>query len=99
MEEKEAPVSLLQKPQIELAIYPNPNTGSFNISAGSESDLKGSIQIINLLGEVLYTEPHVVIPAGQSRHILVDQMVPGCYILIFKNKQQISTKKILVEKR
>ncbi len=99
VEEKEAPVSLLQKPQIELAIYPNPNTGSFNISAGSESDLKGSIQIINLLGEVLYTEPHFEVPAGQSRHILVDQMAPGCYILIFKNKQQISTKKILVEKR
>lgn len=98
---KAAPVSVPSRvdDMDALQIYPNPSNGLFNIGSHSDRGLKGTLQITNLLGEVIYTEPHFEVLSNSSRSVNVDQISPGCYLLIFKNSHQIITRKIIIEKR
>lgn len=92
-------VSTSQGYEDTFKIFPNPNSGVFNIHSHGNSDLKGCLQIINLLGEVVYADDHFRVPSNSSHEITVDQISSGCYILIFKNNHQTITSKIMVEKR
>ena len=38
----------------EISILPNPNQGNFNIINESNTELKGNIKIVNLMGDVIY---------------------------------------------
>jgi len=86
-------------PPAELQIYPNPSDGIFNVRLPGDADLKGSLQITNLLGKTIFMDHHFEIPANGSRSISLTEAGPGCYLLMFRNKEHSITRKIVVEKR
>ena len=87
------------KPEEQLTIYPNPNNGTFSILSGDDRELKGSLQILNLLGEVIHTENDFTVGGKNGHEIVLDHLSAGCYILMFNESRQTITRKIIVESR
>jgi hypothetical protein len=82
--------------EFSFKIYPNPSNGNFTIGADENSDLFKSVQVVNLMGQVVYTaemngeKTNVVLPSDISK---------GIYFVRVLGKQSLvyATEKIIVE--
>ncbi len=74
----------------EIKVFPNPATGSVYIEF--DYYFKGSIEIINYYGEILYTE---VINKSKRAILDLSGLKDGLYVLRFRNNKLYKTIKIL----
>ena len=80
-----------------LAIFPNPNNGSFSLNVSFEDVIgQAEIRIYNSMGKTVYSE---IIYCDSEKYITqlhLNNLNAGTYIFIFKNTaKEISTKLLI----
>jgi PKD repeat protein len=83
---------------VEVNVYPNPNTGLFNLKVRTESMENISISIRNMIGETIHTEEHVPVDGELIRTINLDTFAEGVYFLLIDNGKHTWTEKIILQK-
>ncbi len=91
----EAPVSIVEAQEAEIAIYPNPAGDHFTIKNRS-GQVISNMRLFNQLGVVVYTEL-ISLATGYHRTIDISNLVPGIYFISFTGEQYNSLYKFIVE--
>ena len=80
----------------ELNIYPNPSRNIFNISFKSEDTQNINVRVVNIVGEVVYTEKLDQFVGEYNKAIELTNYTKGIYFLKITTKnRQTNTKLIL----
>lgn len=81
-----------------LNIFPNPNTGAFRISFMVEGVKKTNLQVLNPMGQVVYSyEPGNI--SGEFKHdIDLSRMAAGVYIVQITTDDGIISRRVTVQK-
>jgi len=74
-----------------LSVFPNPNNGSFNITAQAEIE----INITNELGQLIKSSK---LNENNNYKLTVENLSPGIYFVIGQNENQKNVQKIIVTK-
>jgi len=93
-------VSSLSSAQGELSIVPNPNKGIFTLKghSGQVADGRGSIQIVDVLGRVVFNKETTVVGGNIEDRIDPDKKLSsGIYVLSFQLGTQIVIQRFVVE--
>lgn len=77
---------------IEIAVYPNPNNGSFIVELISQPTECFEIQIINQVGITLLKKC-----IDNKEEIIIPNAQPGIYFVIVESDNKISTQKMIVQ--
>ena len=78
----------------ELTLYPNPNTGSFQINANFPLTDIGNIKIVNLLGVSVYETSNLI-----SNTVQLPTSASGQYFVIVILKDgSVLTKKMIIQR-
>ncbi len=78
------------KPENSFSVYPNPSSGKFTISSVAAA---GIVEIINTLGQILYSGPLV---KGINKIDLTGELTPGIYIIKLQSGSEIQTLQLLL---
>lgn len=79
---------------LSLKIYPNPNTGIFNVSISDQSNSIVDLVLSDLTGKQILTKQ---IPAGQTTtQIETNNLANGVYMLIIKTEDKQTTQKLII---
>ena len=89
-------VPLVIEQDININVFPNPSDGTFYITGNADSELRGELKVINLLGRVVYTERHFDIGSGTAQVVSLNGIAPGNYILMFTNNKVTINKKLII---
>ncbi len=82
-----------------LEIYPNPSSGITVIPIKINQSVKGTIQVINALGQEVTTVFSGNIPAGNTNYFLNASTLPsGTYVVQMMTSNQILSKKLIVKR-
>ncbi|NCA84493.1 MAG: DUF1566 domain-containing protein [Clostridia bacterium] len=75
-----------------LNIYPSPATDNITVEMGETKASTSSLQIVNILGEVIYSESE-----DFSTRITIDvsEFNPGIYFVILQNEGNVSSRKFI----
>lgn len=77
-----------------INLYPNPNTGIFNIEISDLfKDKSRKISVIALSGEKVYED--TLATKELTRHLNLSQLASGIYILVISDKEIITTRKFV----
>lgn len=77
----------------DLAVFPNPNDGSFNIVLpGKPEQGTYAIQVINMYGRLIYETA----ATGGTYHVLLDQAPPGNYLIRVRSGTRLYMKRITI---
>lgn len=79
-----------------VSIYPNPNEGIFNVSFTLNEQIGHSLEIRNVLGQVVYKDEIAVSNGNYSKAIDIQKFGKGTYTLLILNEHRIMSSKILV---
>ena len=79
-----------------LFVYPNPNTGSFNILLANTNEKIRSLCVFNLHGQLI-TELTSNLVNSVSNHWLVDGLKPGVYFVQLQTKSGTMTQKVICQ--
>lgn len=80
--------------QGEIIVYPNPNSGIFNILIDHSNELKQDIQVFNSIGEAIpfrYTELNNAIQLSLS------DVPVGLYLVYLNTHQGMIVRKVMIE--
>ncbi len=77
-----------------LSVYPNPNNGLFNITLSSDNSTEMTVQIFNILGELVKTIEN----AQLTTSVDLSECATGVYVIKVVAGNQIATKKISITK-
>ena len=80
----------------QLFIYPNPSHGVLSISGCSPVKEKGSVQILNMIGEIVYQDDVDVAKNQFQKEINVEYLEKGIYILLFRMDNSSQGHKIII---
>ena len=88
--------TLLNEKNIELAVFPNPSTGKFNVYFESKGNSISELMIVNYIGEVIFYED---VKNYNSYKKLIDlgQIARGFYLLKVKSGNEIIKRKIVIQ--
>ena len=78
-----------------VAIYPNPTNGTFNMDLKNDVD---NIKVINILGKIVYNEKITKGAAGTTKKIDLSNLVNGLYIVSVTNENGTSNYKVVLNK-
>jgi hypothetical protein len=78
----------------ELFVYPNPSTGWVNIDVNMTNRNDGTIEIVNTLGEKVYTHQFNNLSA-ESIEVNLSNYRPGVYLVTLRTGQQVVTKRLM----
>ncbi len=79
-------------------VYPNPNEGSFNVSFEVSKKSSYTLELKNVLGQIVYSEKLPADFVGQySKQINISEYSKGIYTLSLTDAQQSINKKIIVQ--
>jgi hypothetical protein len=84
------------KKEFAFTMFPNPSSGNFVISIEENSDLFKSLEVVNLMGQVVYTselnaaKTEIAMPAGTSKGIYIVRVLG-------KNSLVYSSEKIIID--
>ncbi|HBS86435.1 MAG TPA: hypothetical protein DEA97_07755 [Bacteroidales bacterium] len=81
-----------------LSVYPNPNSGFFNLSFSSRAPTVVKIQVINNLGQIIYNESLDSFIGGYSKNIDISAFGSGKYFLKLSMNEQTKIEQITVIK-
>lgn len=71
----------------EIAIYPNPNSGSFMLKFHTAEDLTMRITVVNSIGELVYTRLTNMISGTNEIPIAIENSKGGIYFLTLYSKE------------
>jgi hypothetical protein len=81
-----------------LSIFPNPNTGNFRVSFMVEGVKSANINVVNPMGQVVYTHTPGNI-SGEFKHdIDLSRMAAGVYIVQITTDDGIISRRVTVQK-
>lgn len=81
----------------EFNLFPNPSTGTLNISYISASEEKADITVLSLDGRIVYSERFNV-SSGLNKHtVVLDQLAAGSYILEVKTSNGLVKEKVIIQ--
>jgi len=80
-----------------VEVYPNPNNGSFSISFANAESANVNVQIIDIIGQVVYNE-NVNVGNGINSKMINANLPEGVYILKLQQEEKIYTDKITIRK-
>ena len=96
--EVDIPEKLSENTLNNINVYPNPNTGVFNIELNSTISENISIKIINILGVTVYEQDNISIVGNFTKVMELSKFDKGIYFLNVEGKSgQLIRKKIVVE--
>lgn len=78
----------------DFKLFPNPNSGSFDIQLSNNNIPNGTLQITNMLGEILLEDN---ISANATHHIDVANLATGMYYVIIKTENRVAVRKFVKE--
>lgn len=84
----------LNDKNINLTIKPNPTSGRFEVNYELPQNEKGAIEVINILGEVVYSN---YLPQWSSVHRLNLEVSDGLYQIVITTSKSRESKKILIQ--
>lgn len=79
-----------------LSVYPNPNAGIFTVKLNAGGRVNGTVQVIDVTGRVVFTQPVDVMGAYET-NVNISQLAKGLYTVQLKTDRGISSKNISVE--
>ncbi|MGB0999047.1 MAG: CotH kinase family protein [Flavobacteriales bacterium] len=83
--------------QLNISVYPNPNTGLFQLVNNGATDIKyGNIRVFDGLGRLVFSEAQVQIEAFEQKEIQLNGLSSGVYFLSLKSNHLTKTVKITV---
>jgi hypothetical protein len=80
-----------------LNVYPNPTNDIFNVSFVSEEIQTLSIRVLNIVGEVVYTENLEQFVGEYTKQISIGNNARGVYFLEITDNQGTINKKIILQ--
>lgn len=80
-----------------VQIYPNPNSGSFNIEFTQMTDEEISIQLYNALNEIVYQESMQQKSSAFTQKVEVSYLPDGIYFLKIEGKNNSMIKKMIIQ--
>ncbi|MCX6230246.1 MAG: T9SS type A sorting domain-containing protein [Bacteroidetes bacterium] len=91
-------VPVIQSSATDIKIIPNPNNGKFNLNFTNEYSENISIQIFNMLGELVYNESKHQYKGIYNDNIDISKLSNGIYSINIKIGERKTTEKIVVSK-
>ena len=80
----------------ELKVYPNPNTGVFELKYNFNENMTFTTSVINVLGETVYQKRNIRGIEGIEK-INVNTLPPGMYFLHVNGEGKKTTKKFIIQ--
>lgn len=86
--------TLLLKSQIE--IFPNPNNGVFNINYSSDSGNNFTVNIMNMIGEVVFTKEYSKANSASLFTIDISNISNGVYQVEIRNENNLLRSRVII---
>ena len=83
---------------VGVAVFPNPNNGTFTVKLSSESNETVKLSIRSIVGEVVYTEEQITVNGEFVKTIDLSNFAEGIYFLMLENNNKVLTEKIIIQK-
>ena len=80
-----------------LDVYPNPSRDIFNVSFTSEDVQNLEVRIINVIGEVVYTEDLNKFIGQYTKQVNLDTYTKGVYFLEITTDNGVINKKLILQ--
>ena len=80
-----------------LAIYPNPSRDLFNVTFTSEDVQDLEVRVINVVGEVVYTENLQQFVGEYTKQITLNENAKGIYFLEIETNDGVVNKKLIFQ--
>jgi subtilisin family serine protease len=84
--------------RISLNLYPNPSTGLFTMKVGSPYAIEIDLNIVNLLGQVVYTQNNISVKGQLSFSIDPGNLDVGIYMVSIISPHGIANKKLIISR-
>lgn len=88
---------VIEQDGYNLALYPNPNNGTFNIELKGQNIQNVSITIYNILGDVIYREDQITLEGAYSSQLSIEAD-PGLYFIRVEGENLLINQKITIRK-
>lgn len=85
----------VNKDNLGLNIYPNPNDGSFTFTIKNTQSSLTSVKVFNVVGEVVYSKLGVAVQSNNK--ISLDGISSGVYLLQITNENGVVTKRFSIK--
>ena len=80
-----------------LEVYPNPSRDVFNVSFTSESKQSIKVRLVNLVGEIIFTENLENFEGEYTHSFNLEQYSKGVYLLELDTDNGIVNKKLILQ--
>lgn len=74
--------------EANVSLYPNPNNGAFTLNINGLENTALTLNIVNALGQVVYSQNLDINSAAYTQYISLDNVTPGMYQVNLSNEQQ-----------
>jgi len=91
----QAPLDIEETKEVNFNIYPNPNNGVFSLNINETENKNLSLNIFNVLGQVVYTE-NIQNYTKVSKDINLSHLEKGLYTLSISNDEGSKTSKKII---
>jgi len=79
-----------------ISVYPNPSEGIFNVSFVINEQIAHTLEVRNVLGQVIYKDAIVAPNGDYSKSIDIQKFGKGTYTILLLNEHRIMANKIVV---
>ncbi len=81
----------------KFVVYPNPNSGVFNIGYQLPQNTSGILEIYDVNGRIIWSRP---LPAWSTlqKIVLSDKITSGIYLIVIKAGNGYSSRKLMIDK-
>lgn len=79
------------------SLYPNPNSGIFNLNYHSSENQKISVVILDMQGKIIFTYSHNLIAGDNSLPLNFSNLSQGIYMVQLISETGIATEKLIIE--
>ena len=80
-----------------LDVYPNPSRDVFNVTFTSEDVQNLEVRVVNIVGEVIYTEDLQQFVGEYTKQIDLTTSAKGVYFLEITTNNGVVTKKLILQ--
>jgi hypothetical protein len=81
---------------VKLNIFPNPNSGIFNLQLNTLKSQKVSIRVTDLTGKTVYRSEEIKINGAYNQQIDLSQFSSGVYNIFVIGDEGVAQKKVVI---